>query len=308
MPLVWAVGTLGAALVPAVPAFFVPPGVNLLLGGLVGPGLAAKDLLGLLAVDFSLAGTTFWVITLGCDNRFMLSCLALLVGRRARAALLSTVVGRAVREVGAVVGRDVVLLLLVVGLLAADWGLWLIGVLAVVGVLDVGVLAALGAVGVLAPEVGVLAPVVVGVLAPLPGVRAPEAAGVGLGAAGLALLDLAAKGTLGAAGVLLGAEALVVGAFAGGAALGLGLAVVGVFLVASGFFCDADVAAFGGTRPPAVDFFFVSSFDCLAEAAVTAAAAVTAETAATPATTAEGLVDSSSGGTTVSSVGSGTSS
>ena len=249
--------------------------------GLVGgrlPGVFAADpgLVGALPVVGDEAATTLGVIILGWESLLMLSCRAFEDGRR-RAELLSTVVGRAVRVLGAVAGRLLVVeVLLVVGFVAADVGLWLIGVLLaklppdgrllVVVVLLLPVLP-----GVLFPLLaGVLLigalEVVVGVLVPLAGVLAPVVGG--LVAAGFVGADRAARGTLGVDG--FAGAALGTAAFAGAAA------VLPAALPASNFFAAGFAAGVF-----AAGFFFSSLEAVEATAATTAAAATEPAAAAT---------------------------
>ena len=250
--------------------------------GLVGgrlPGVFAADpgLVGALPVVGDEAATTLGVIILGWESLLMLSCRAFEDGRR-RAELLSTVVGRAVRVLGAVAGRLLVVVV-VVGFVAADVGLWLIGVLLaklppdgrllVVVVLLLPVLA-----GVLFPLLaGVLLigalEVVVGVLVPVAGVLAPVVGG--LVAAGFVGADRAARGTLGVDG--FAGAALGTAAFAGGVGRGAA-AVLPAALPASNFFAagfPAGVFAAG---------FFFSSLEAVEATAATAAAAATEPAAA----------------------------
>ena len=252
--------------------------------GLVGgrlPGVFAAEpgLVGALPVVGDEAATTLGVIILGWESLLMLSCRAFEDGRR-RAELLSTVVGRAVRVLGAVAGRLLVVeVLLVAGFVAADVGLWLIGVLEaklppdgrllVVVVLLLPVLP-----GVLFPLLaGVLLigalEVVVGVLVPLAGVLAPVVGG--LVAAGFVGADRAARGTLGVDG--FAGAALGTAAFAGGVGRGAA-AVLPAALPASNFFAagfPAGVFAAG---------FFFSSLEAVEATAATAAAAATEPAAA----------------------------
>ena len=252
--------------------------------GLVGgrlPGVFAAEpgLVGALPVVGDEAATTLGVIILGWESLLMLSCRAFEDGRR-RAELLSTVVGRAVRVLGAVAGRLLVVeVLLVVGFVAADVGLWLIGVLAaklppdgrllVVVVLLLPVLP-----GVLFPLLaGVLLigalEVVVGVLVPVAGVLAPVVGG--LVAAGFVGADRAARGTLGVDG--FAGAALGTAAFAGGVGRGAA-AVLPAALPASNFFAagfPAGVFAAG---------FFFSSLEAVEATAATTAAAATEPAAA----------------------------
>lgn len=252
--------------------------------GLVGgrlPGVFAAEpgLVGALPVVGDEAATTLGVIILGWESLLMLSCRAFEDGRR-RAELLSTVVGRAVRVLGAVAGRLLVVeVLLVVGFVAADVGLWLIGVLVaklppdgrllVVVVLLLPVLP-----GVLFPLLaGVLLigalEVVVGVLVPVAGVLAPVVGG--LVAAGFVGADRAARGTLGVDG--FAGAALGTAAFAGGVGRGAA-AVLPAALPASNFFAagfPAGVFAAG---------FFFSSLEAVEATAATAAAAATEPAAA----------------------------
>lgn len=250
--------------------------------GLVGgrlPGVFAAEpgLVGALPVVGDEAATTLGVIILGWESLLMLSCRAFEDGRR-RAELLSTVVGRAVRVLGAVAGRLLVVVV-VVGFVAADVGLWLIGVLAaklppdgrllVVVVLLLPVLP-----GVLFPLLaGVLLigalEVVVGVLVPVAGVLAPVVGG--LVAAGFVGADRAARGTLGVDG--FAGAALGTAAFAGGVGRGAA-AVLPAALPASNFFAagfPAGVFAAG---------FFFSSLEAVEATAATAAAAATEPAAA----------------------------
>ena len=253
--------------------------------GLVGgrlPGVFAAEpgLVGALPVVGDEAATTLGVIILGWESLLMLSCRAFEDGRR-RAELLSTVVGRAVRVLGAVAGRLLVVeeALLVVGFVAADVGLWLIGVLEaklppdgrllVVVVLLLPVLP-----GVLFPLLaGVLLigalEVVVGVLVPVAGVLAPVVGG--LVAAGFVGADRAARGTLGVDG--FAGAALGTAAFAGGVGRGAA-AVLPAALPASNFFAagfPAGVFAAG---------FFFSSLEAVEATAATTAAAATEPAAA----------------------------
>ena len=252
--------------------------------GLVGgrlPGVFAAEpgLVGALPVVGDEAATTLGVIILGWESLLMLSCRAFEDGRR-RAELLSTVVGRAVRVLGAVAGRLLVVeVLLVVGFVAADVGLWLIGVLEaklppdgrllVVVVLLLPVLP-----GVLFPLLaGVLLigalEVVVGVLVPVAGVLAPVVGG--LVAAGFVGADRAARGTLGVDG--FAGAALGTAAFAGGVGRGAA-AVLPAALPASNFFAagfPAGVFAAG---------FFFSSLEAVEATAATTAAAATEPAAA----------------------------
>jgi len=252
--------------------------------GLVGgrlPGVFAADpgLVGALPVVGDEAATTLGVIILGWESLLMLSCRAFEDGRR-RAELLSTVVGRAVRVLGAVAGRLLVVeVLLVVGFVAADVGLWLIGVLEaklppdgrllVVVVLLLPVLA-----GVLFPLLaGVLLigalEVVVGVLAPVAGVLAPVVGG--LVAAGFVGADRAARGTLGVDG--FAGAALGTAAFAGGVGRGAA-AVLPAALPASNFFAAGFAAGVFAAG------FFFSSLEAVEATAATAAAAATEPAAA----------------------------
>lgn len=250
--------------------------------GLVGgrlPGVFAAEpgLVGALPVVGDEAATTLGVIILGWESLLMLSCRAFEDGRR-RAELLSTVVGRAVRVLGAVAGRLLVVVV-VVGFVAADVGLWLIGVLEaklppdgrllVVVVLLLPVLP-----GVLFPLLaGVLLigalEVVVGVLVPVAGVLAPVVGG--LVAAGFVGADRAARGTLGVDG--FAGAALGTAAFAGGVGRGAA-AVLPAALPASNFFAagfPAGVFAAG---------FFFSSLEAVEATAATTAAAATEPAAA----------------------------
>ena len=251
--------------------------------GLVGgrlPGVFAADpgLVGALPVVGDEAATTLGVIILGWESLLMLSCRAFEDGRR-RAELLSTVVGRAVRVLGAVAGRLLVVeVLLVVGFVAADVGLWLIGVLAaklppdgrlLVVVLLLPVLA-----GVLFPLLaGVLLigalEVVVGVLVPVAGVLAPVVGG--LVAAGFVGADRAARGTLGVDG--FAGAALGTAAFAGGVGRGAA-AVLPAALPASNFFAAGFAAGVFAAG------FFFSSLEAVEATAATAAAAATEPAAA----------------------------
>jgi len=252
--------------------------------GLVGgrlPGVFAADpgLVGALPVVGDEAATTLGVIILGWESLLMLSCRAFEDGRR-RAELLSTVVGRAVRVLGAVAGRLLVVeVLLVVGFVAADVGLWLIGVLAaklppdgrllVVVVLLLPVLA-----GVLFPLLaGVLLigalEVVVGVLVPVAGVLAPVVGG--LVAAGFVGADRAARGTLGVDG--FAGAALGTAAFAGGVGRGAA-AVLPAALPASNFFAAGFAAGVFAAG------FFFSSLEAVEATAAVAAAAATEPAAA----------------------------
>ena len=252
--------------------------------GLVGgrlPGVFAADpgLVGALPVVGDEAATTLGVIILGWESLLMLSCRAFEDGRR-RAELLSTVVGRAVRVLGAVAGRLLVVVV-VVGFVAADVGLWLIGVLAaklppdgrllVVVVLLLPVLP-----GVLFPLLaGVLLigalEVVVGVLVPVAGVLAPVVGG--LVAAGFVGADRAARGTLGVDG--FAGAAFGTAAFAGGVGRGAA-AVLPAALPASNFFAAGFAAGVF-----AAGFFFSSLEAVEATAATTAAAATEPAAAAT---------------------------
>ena len=252
--------------------------------GLVGgrlPGVFAAEpgRVGALPVVGDEAATTLGVIILGWESLLMLSCRAFEDGRR-RAELLSTVVGRAVRVLGAVAGRLLVVeVLLVVGFVAADVGLWLIGVLEVKlppdGRLLVVVVLLLPVLpGVLFPLLaGVLLigalEVVVGVLVPVAGVLAPVVGG--LVAAGFVGADRAARGTLGVDG--FAGAALGTAAFAGGVGRGAA-AVLPAALPASNFFAagfPAGVFAAG---------FFFSSLEAVEATAATAAAAATEPAAA----------------------------
>ena len=252
--------------------------------GLVGgrlPGVFAAEpgLVGALPVVGDEAATTLGVIILGWESLLMLSCRAFEDGRR-RAELLSTVVGRAVRVLGAVAGRLLVVeeALLVAGFVAADVGLWLIGVLAAKlppdGRLLVVVLLLPVLPGVLFPLLaGVLLigalEVVVGVLVPVAGVLAPVVGG--LVAAGFVGADRAARGTLGVDG--FAGAALGTAAFAGGVGRGAA-AVLPAALPASNFFAagfPAGVFAAG---------FFFSSLEAVEATAATAAAAATEPAAA----------------------------
>ena len=249
--------------------------------GLVGgrlPGVFAAEpgLVGALPVVGDEAATTLGVIILGWESLLMLSCRAFEDGRR-RAELLSTVVGRAVRVLGAVAGRLLVVVV-VVGFVAADVGLWLIGVLAaklppdgrlLVVVLLLPVLA-----GVLFPLLaGVLLigalEVVVGVLAPVAGVLAPVVGG--LVAAGFVGADRAARGTLGVDG--FAGAALGTAAFAGGVGRGAA-AVLPAALPASNFFAAGFAAGVFAAG------FFFSSLEAVEATAATAAAAATEPAAA----------------------------
>ena len=80
----------------------------------------------------------------------MLSWRALLVGL-SRAPVLSMVVGRAARLVGAVAGRVVVGVVVLLGFVVAEAGRWLMGVLVVV-VVGLGVEAGVRGAGVLLAE------------------------------------------------------------------------------------------------------------------------------------------------------------
>ena len=252
--------------------------------GLVGgrlPGVFAAEpgLVGALPVVGDEAATTLGVIILGWESLLMLSCRAFDDGRR-RAELLSTVVGRAVRVLGAVAGRLLVVeVLLVVGFVAADVGLWLIGVLEaklppdgrllVVVVLLLPVLP-----GVLFPLLaGVLLigalEVVVGVLVPVAGVLAPVVGG--LVAAGFVGADRAARGTLGVDG--FAGAALGTAAFAGGVGRGAA-AVLPAALPASNFFAAGFAAGVFAAG------FFFSSLEAVEATAATAAAAATEPAAA----------------------------
>ena len=252
--------------------------------GLVGgrlPGVFAAEpgLVGALPVVGDEAATTLGVIILGWESLLMLSCRAFEDGRR-RAELLSTVVGRAVRVLGAVAGRLLVVeeALLVAGFVAADVGLWLIGVLEAKlppdGRLLVVVLLLPVLPGVLFPLLaGVLLigalEVVVGVLVPVAGVLAPVVGG--LVAAGFVGADRAARGTLGVDG--FAGAALGTAAFAGGVGRGAA-AVLPAALPASNFFAagfPAGVFAAG---------FFFSSLEAVEATAATAAAAATEPAAA----------------------------
>ena len=241
--------------------------------GLVGgrlPGVFAAEpgLVGALPVVGDEAATTLGVIILGWESLLMLSCRAFEDGRR-RAELLSTVVGRAVRVLGAVAGRLLVVVV-VAGFVAADVGLWLIGVLAaklppdgrllVVVVLLLPVLA-----GVLFPLLaGVLLigalEVVVGVLVPVAGVLAPVVGG--LVAAGFVGADRAARGTLGVDG--FAGAALGTAAFAGGVGRGAA-AVLPAALPASNFFAAGFAAGVFAAG------FFFSSLEAVEATAATAA-------------------------------------
>jgi len=249
--------------------------------GLVGgrlPGVFAAEpgLVGALPVVGDEAATTLGVIILGWESLLMLSCRAFEEGRR-RAELLSTVVGRAVRVLGAVAGRLLVVVV-VVGFVAADVGLWLIGVLPAKlppdGRLLVVVLLLPVLPGVLFPLLaGVLLigalEVVVGVLVPVAGVLAPVVGG--LVAAGFVGADRAARGTLGVDG--FAGAALGTAAFAGGVGRGAA-AVLPAALPASNFFAagfPAGVFAAG---------FFFSSLEAVEATAATAAAAATEPAAA----------------------------
>jgi hypothetical protein len=88
------------------------------------PGVFAADpgLVGAFPVVGEDAAVSFGVINRGWESRLMLSWRALLVGRR-RAELLSTVVGLAVRVLGAVAGRLLVVDVLLLGFVAAEVGL-----------------------------------------------------------------------------------------------------------------------------------------------------------------------------------------
>ena len=250
--------------------------------GLVGgrlPGVFAADpgLVGALPVVGDEAATTLGVIILGWESLLMLSWRAFEDGRR-RAELLSTVVGRAVRVLGAVAGRLLVVVV-VVGFVAADVGLWLIGVLAaklppdgrllVVVVLLLPVLP-----GVLFPLLaGVLLigalEVVVGVLVPVAGVLGPVVGG--LVAAGFVGADRAARGTLGVDG--FAGAALDTAAFAGGVGRGAA-AVLPAALPASNFFAAGFAAGVFAAG------FFFSSLEAVEATAATAAAAATEPAAA----------------------------
>ena len=206
----------------------------------------------------------------------MLSCRAFEDGRR-RAELLSTVVGRAVRVLGAVAGRLLVVVV-VVGFVAADVGLWLIGVLAAKlppdGRLLVVVLLLPVLPGVLFPLLaGVLLigalEVVVGVLVPVAGVLAPVVGG--LVAAGFVGADRAARGTLGVDG--FAGAALGTAAFAGGVGRGAA-AVLPAALPASNFFAAGFAAGVFAAG------FFFSSLEAVEATAATAAAAAATEPAA----------------------------
>jgi len=224
------------------------------------------------------AATTLGVIILGWESLLMLSCRAFEDGRR-RAELLSTVVGRAVRVLGAVAGRLLVVeVLLVVGFVAADVGLWLIGVLAAKlppdGRLLVVVLLPVVLAGVLFPLLaGVLLigalEVVVGVLVPVAGVLAPVVGG--LVAAGFVGADRAARGTLGVDG--FAGAALGTAAFAGGVGRGAA-AVLPAALPASNFFAAGFAAGVFAAG------FFFSSLEAVEATAATAAAAAATEPAA----------------------------
>ena len=249
--------------------------------GLVGgrlPGVFAAEpgLVGALPVVGDEAATTLGVIILGWESLLMLSCRAFEDGRR-RAELLSTVVGRAVRVLGAVAGRLLVVVV-VVGFVAADVGLWLIGVLAVKlppdGRLLVVVLLLPVLAGVLFPLLaGVLLigalEVVVGVLVPVAGVLAPVVGG--LVAAGFVGADRAARGTLGVDG--FAGAALGTAAFAGGVGRGAA-AVLPAALPASNFFAAGFAAGVFAAG------FFFSSLEAVEATAATAAAAATEPAAA----------------------------
>jgi len=249
--------------------------------GLVGgrlPGVFAAEpgLVGALPVVGDEAATTLGVIILGWESLLMLSCRAFEDGRR-RAELLSTVVGRAVRVLGAVAGRLLVVVV-VVGFVAADVGLWLIGVLAAKlppdGRLLVVVLLPVVLAGVLFPLLaGVLLigalEVVVGVLAPVAGVLAPVVGG--LVAAGFVGADRAARGTLGVDG--FAGAALGTAAFAGGVGRGAA-AVLPAALPASNFFAAGFAAGVFAAG------FFFSSLEAVEATAATAAAAATEPAAA----------------------------
>ena len=251
--------------------------------GLVGgrlPGVFAAEpgLVGALPVVGDEAATTLGVIILGWESLLMLSWRAFEDGRR-RAELLSTVVGRAVRVLGAVAGRLLVVeVLLVVGFVAADVGLWLIGVLAAKlppdGRLLVVVLLPVVLAGVLFPLLaGVLLigalEVVVGVLVPVAGVLAPVVGG--LVAAGFVGADRAARGTLGVDG--FAGAALGTAAFAGGVGRGAA-AVLPAALPASNFFAAGFAAGVFAAG------FFFSSLEAVEATAATAAAAAATEPAA----------------------------
>jgi len=252
--------------------------------GLVGgrlPGVFAAEpgLVGALPVVGDEAATTLGVIILGWESLLMLSCRAFEDGRR-RAELLSTVVGRAVRVLGAVAGRLLVVeeALLVVGFVAADVGLWLIGVLAAKlppdGRLLVVVLLPVVLAGVLFPLLaGVLLigalEVVVGVLVPVAGVLAPVVGG--LVAAGFVGADRAARGTLGVDG--FAGAALGTAAFAGGVGRGAA-AVLPAALPASNFFAAGFAAGVFAAG------FFFSSLEAVEDTAATTAAAATEPAAA----------------------------
>ena len=251
--------------------------------GLVGgrlPGVFAAEpgLVGALPVVGDEAATTLGVIILGWESLLMLSCRAFEDGRR-RAELLSTVVGRAVRVLGAVAGRLLVVeVLLVVGFVAADVGLWLIGVLPAKlppdGRLLVVVLLPVVLDGVLFPLLaGVLLigalEVVVGVLVPVAGVLAPVVGG--LVAAGFVGADRAARGTLGVDG--FAGAALGTAAFAGGVGREAA-AVLPAALPASNFFAAGFAAGVFAAG------FFFSSLEAVEATAATAAAAATEPAAA----------------------------
>ena len=251
--------------------------------GLVGgrlPGVFAAEpgLVGALPVVGDEAATTLGVIILGWESLLMLSCRAFEDGRR-RAELLSTVVGRAVRVLGAVAGRLLVVeVLLVVGFVAADVGLWLIGVLPAKlppdGRLLVVVLLLPVLPGVLFPLLaGVLLigalEVVVGVLVPVAGVLAPVVGG--LVAAGFVGADRAARGTLGVDG--FAGAALGTAAFAGGVGREAA-AVLPAALPASNFFAAGFAAGVFAAG------FFFSSLEAVEATAATAAAAATEPAAA----------------------------
>jgi len=250
--------------------------------GLVGgrlPGVFAAEpgLVGALPVVGDEAATTLGVIILGWESLLMLSWRAFEDGRR-RAELLSTVVGRAVRVLGAVAGRLLVVVV-VVGFVAADVGLWLIGVLPAKlppdGRLLVVVLLLPVLPGVLFPLLaGVLLigalEVVVGVLVPVAGVLGPVVGG--LVAAGFVGADRAARGTLGVDG--FAGAALGTAAFAGGVGRGAA-AVLPAALPASNFFAAGFAAGVF-----AAGFFFSSLEAVEATAAVAAAAAAATEPAA----------------------------
>ena len=122
-----------ATVCPFVPFVFTPVVPVAFLLAAAEPGRVGGRLPGVFAADpgrvgaFPVVGedaaTTFGVIIRGWDSRLMLSWRALLDGRR-RAELLSTVVGLAVRVLGAVAGLLLVVdVLLVVGFVAAEVGL-----------------------------------------------------------------------------------------------------------------------------------------------------------------------------------------